>query len=58
MTFAEYSDYKDNINENWLFNSYEVAVDFAKYCNSINEIHPQCIESEYGWKPFTIYTFA
>lgn len=55
MTAEKYLEYKRNINEKWLFNSYAMALDFAKYCNHINRKHRYCIESEDNWRPFAIY---
>ena len=57
MSFEMYSLYIENINEKWLFNSHEIAMDFAKYCNHINKKNYYCIESENDWRPVAIYLY-
>ena len=39
MTKEKYYVYKSDINDNWLFQSFDMATDFAKYCNHINKKH-------------------
>jgi len=56
MPFAMYSGFRKNINDNWLFNSFDVASKFSQYCNFINQKHLHCIESEDNWRPFAIYS--
>lgn len=57
MSFEMYSKYRDNINDKWLFSSYEMAMNFSKYCNHINKKHFHCIESEDNWRPFAIFIY-
>lgn len=54
MSFETYSMYRDNINERWLFNSYEIATMFSEYCNYINKKNLHCIESQDHWRPTAI----
>ena len=54
MSFGRYSEYRNNVNANWLFSSYEMAIEFSNYCNYINQKDLYCIESEDHWRPFAI----
>lgn len=58
MSFEMYSMYRENINEKWLFNSYEIAMNFSEYCNYINEKHRYCIESQDNWRPVAIHVYG
>lgn len=55
MSIAEFDLYKSNINDAGLFDTYSVAVNFAKYCNEINNKYEHSVESENNWRPFFIY---
>ena len=58
MSLEMYSMYRENINEKWLFNSYEIAMNFSEYCNHINEKHRYCIESQDNWRPVAIHVYG
>ena len=56
MSETMFLNFKDDINQNGIFDSHKAAKDFAKYCNYINTKHNHCIESEDNWRPFAIYS--
>ena len=55
MNYDEYEDYKNNLNNKGLFQSYDLAIKFSKYCTNINEKHKYVIETENHWRPFVVY---
>lgn len=58
MSLETYSIYRDNLNEKWLFNSYEMAMKFSEYCNHINKKNLHCIESQDNWRPVAIHIYG
>ena len=57
MSFKEYRDYANDLNNFGLFKSYVIADEFAKYCKQINSHYPHAIESEENWRPFMIWSW-
>ena len=55
MSKEHYREYVNDLTEEGLFRSYEVANNFANYCNIINNQYPHIVESEENWRPFAIY---
>lgn len=53
----DFLNYKRSINNNYLFSTVEVAFNFSEYCNYINKKYPHAVESENGWRPFSIYRY-
>lgn len=56
MSINDYKFYKENVNDKGLFQTYSAALNFAQYCNTINQKYEHVIESEDNWRPFAIYT--
>ncbi len=54
MPRETYSIYKNDLNENQLFGSLDVAEAFSNYCNYINKKHRYCIEFEDNWRPVSV----
>lgn len=55
MSEDKYEHFKNGINEFVLFESIDVAREFADYCNFVNEKHRNCVESENNWRAFAVY---
>ena len=56
MNIAQYRTYRNSLNDNYLFTSYAVALQFSRYCSYINEKYEHSVESENNWRPFAIYS--
>lgn len=55
MSFEDYREYRNDLNEVGLFNSYVIADNFSQYCNRINNHYSHVIESEENWRPVAIW---
>ena len=58
MSFLDFNCYKKDLNGAGLFNTYATAIEFSKYCNTINGKYEHAIESENNWRPFAIYSIT